>query len=129
MKIFQSAAEPVKQTVNQIREPREATRKTRPRKQATHQSEFVKNKARPLEIAAERKHRRQGDSDDFGIRYFDTTIFSMSARLEKIVNKTVYCKSAFAHSFVLFCELVWRQNSKRGHSFFQISNFITGNLG
>ncbi|CAA9409504.1 MAG: hypothetical protein AVDCRST_MAG74-2155, partial [uncultured Pyrinomonadaceae bacterium] len=38
----------------------------------------------------------------FGIRNLYANIFLVSTCLEKIVNKTVYCKSAMAHSVILF---------------------------
>ena len=49
--------------------------------------------------------------------------------LKKSSIKQSICRSAIAHWVVLFCEIVWRQNSKRGHFLFQISNPIIGNLG
>jgi len=40
------------------------------------------------------QHCGNGNDDDYGIRNFDAKVFAVSARLEKIIGKTVYCKSA-----------------------------------
>jgi hypothetical protein len=119
----------MKKTANQIRQPIHPSRKPRSAQKPPHQAEFVQDKARTFKITAERQHRSDGNGNDFGIVNLNARIFSMSAWLEKIVNKTVYCKSAMAHLVVLFYEIVWRQNSKRGLFSFQTSMPITGNLG
>jgi hypothetical protein len=75
------------------------------------------------------QHRGDGDGNDFRIGNFRAGVFAVSACFEKIVNKTAYCDSAIAHLLVLFGELVWRQNSKRGLFLHQIANSMTGNLG
>ena len=80
-------------------------------------------------VTAKMQHRADGNSDNFRIRYLDANIFFMSALLEKIIDKTVYCKSAIAHIRSSHLVFVWSQNFRRRLFCFQISNFITGNLG
>jgi hypothetical protein len=129
MQILQDCAKLMKQLINQIRKTINPPRKTRPAKQSFHQTKFVQNKARTLKVTAKVQHRSDGNSNDFGICDGNPHIFPMSALLEKIVNKTVYCKSAFAHigSSPLF--LSGKQNFRRRLFLFQISKSITGNLG
>lgn len=102
MQVFQDCAELMKKPVNQIREAIDPPRKPRPTKESFDQSEFVQNKAAFLEITAEMQHRSDGNGDDFRVCDFNARIFAVSARLEKIIDKTVYCKSAMARWFVLF---------------------------
>jgi len=95
----------MKQPVNQICQTVYTPRKARPPEQSFDQSEFVQNQSTFLKVAAKMQHRNDGNGNDFGPGNFNANIFLMSARHEKIVNKTVYCKSATAHSVVLFMKL------------------------
>jgi hypothetical protein len=52
------------------------------------------------------QHCADGNSDNFRVRDFYANIFFVSARLEKVVNKTVYCKSAIAHIKSSPCEFL-----------------------
>jgi hypothetical protein len=97
MQIFQNTANLMKQTMNQIHQAIQSTRKSRPAQKPFDQTEFVQNKSALFKIAAKREHRCDGNGDYFSVCNFNATIWLTAARLEKIVNKTVYCKSAMAH--------------------------------
>jgi len=128
MKFFQDCAKLMKKPVNQVGEPRHPPRKTRPAQEPFHQTEFVKDQSRPLKVTTEMPHRADGNGDDFRVGHFDANIFAVSARLEKIINKTVYCKSAIAHIKSSPLVFVWSQNFRRRLFLFQYQN-LTGNLG
>jgi hypothetical protein len=97
----------MKQPVNQIREPIHPPRKPRPRQQPANQSEFVQHESATFKVTAKMQHRRQSNGNDFGIGNCNATIFTVSARLEKIVNKTVYL-SLYRLSIIYFNKLVNR---------------------
>ena len=97
MQVFENTAQAMKQQMNQIHQARYPARKARPAKKPFDESEFVQNKPRFFKVAAKIPHRADRNGYDFRVRDFDANIFGVSARLEKIINKTVYCKSAVAH--------------------------------
>jgi hypothetical protein len=97
----------VEQTINQIRQTVHSARKSRPAQKPFDESEFVKNNADFLEITAEIKHRCDGNRDDFSICNWRATVFAVTARLKKIVGKTVYCNSAIAHLMSSASLFVW----------------------
>jgi hypothetical protein len=97
MQLFKNAAQLMKQSRNKIGKATQAARKSGARQKAFHQAEFVQNKAAFLKVSAEMEHGCNGNGNDFRVGNFYLNIFAVSARLEKIVNKTVYCNSAIAH--------------------------------
>jgi len=105
MQVFQHAPQLVKKPTNQIAQARYPARQSGTRKSSFYQTEFAQNKAAFIEISAEMEHGGNGNGNDFRVGNFYSNIFLMSARLEKIIDKTVYCKSAVAHfkSSPLFC--------------------------
>jgi hypothetical protein len=97
MQILQHASQFVKQAMNQIGKPIKAARKARPAQEPPHQTELVQNEPTFLKIAAEMQHRANGNGNDFSVGNCTANVFAVSAALEKIIDKTVYCKSAVAH--------------------------------
>jgi hypothetical protein len=85
--MFENTSKFVKQQMNQIGKTPQWSRKPRTRQQAAQQSEFVQNKSAFLKIVAEMQHCRNSNRNDFGIRNFYSTIFAVSACLEKIINR------------------------------------------
>jgi hypothetical protein len=120
----------MKQLLNQIGQPIKATRKSGTRQKPADESEFVKGKPTFLEITAKMEHCCNGNSNNFRVRYFEANILGASARLEKNVNKAVYCNSAMAHLIVLFrLNLFGDKILKEDFSYFKYQMPITGNLG
>jgi hypothetical protein len=131
IEFFEERAELMKETANQIGEAIDAVRKTLADSNSVSSTQVrAKQGGFSRSCRQSAAHCVDCNGDDFRVRNFDARVLPMTTHLEKIINQTVYCKSAIAHLRVLFfLNLFGDKILREGFSFFQISNSITGNLG
>ncbi len=97
IEVFESCFQLMKKPINQIRQPRQTSRKARPTQRVGKNLCFFNLVQRFLIVAAIIKHRNQSRGQNLSIIYLLAFIFLMIHHLEQIIQKAVYCSSALAH--------------------------------